>query len=137
MKKSIIIIGCIIAIVAILVLVIKPLGEKPFKNLSDDKISEVTVKFMPPNKTISLTDDDVVRLVKILNSCVVYAKDDSYIDYNGQTVLYTITKKDGTVTEVAAFNPFLIINGVGYKTKYNPCERLSVLGNKILDAYNP
>ena len=27
---------------------------------------------------------------------------------------------DGTVTEVTAFNPFLIIDGTAYKTKYAP-----------------
>lgn len=32
---------------------------------------------------------------------------------------------DGTQTEVMVYNPFLVIDGVGYKTKYEPCEALN------------
>ena len=41
-------------------------------------------------------------------------------------------KKDKTTVEVAAFTPFLVINGEGYRADYGACEDLSVLGNRIL-----
>ena len=36
------------------------------------------------------------------------------------TASVTLTPPDVTVTEVTAFNPFLIIDGTAYKTKYAP-----------------
>ena len=61
----------------------------------------------------------------------IYNKDSSYEQYSGQAVIYTISKADGTVLTINAYNPFLITDGVGYKTKYEPCEELNSLGNKI------
>jgi len=41
---------------------------------------------------------------------------------------------DGAQEKITAFNPFVIINGVGYKAKYEPCERLSRYANQLLSA---
>ena len=46
----------------------------------------------------------------------------SYRNYTGQAVIFTITMSDGTQMEVMEYNPFIVINGLGYKTKYEPCE---------------
>ena len=32
---------------------------------------------------------------------------------------------DGTQTDIMAYNPFIVIDGIGYKTKYEPCEALN------------
>ena len=61
-------------------------------------------------------------------------EDHSYNDYCGQTVLFTLTMADGAQEKITAFNPFVIINGVGYKAKYEPCERLSRYANQLLSA---
>lgn len=55
----------------------------------------------------------------------------SYKKYGGQAVIYTITMNDGTEITVNAYNPFIIIDGIGYKTKYEPCERLSQIANEL------
>ena len=39
---------------------------------------------------------------------------------------------DGTQTSIMAYNPFLVIDGVGYKTEYGPCEKLNDYANKLL-----
>ena len=66
-----------------------------------------------------------------MHKVVIYSEDDTYSGDNGQTVVVKITRTDGTMIEIIAFNPWLIINGVGYKTKYKPCEQLNRLGNNI------
>ena len=63
---------------------------------------------------------------------VIYQKDDSYTEYAGQGVTYTLTMTDGTQTTVMAYNPFLVIDGVGYRTKYQPCEALNGYANRLL-----
>lgn len=47
-----------------------------------------------------------------------------------------MTMTDGTKREIVAFNPFLIIDGVGYRTKYEPCEVLSSYANGLLEEKN-
>ena len=32
------------------------------------------------------------------------------------------------------YNPFLIIDGVGYKTKYEPCQALNSYANELLNS---
>ena len=43
-----------------------------------------------------------------------------------------ITRTIGAATEVRAYNPFLIIDGQGYRTEYQPCENLNRIANTIL-----
>lgn len=131
MKKRyfiILVIACLLA----LVLVMSFHSTRPFQNLTVSEISKVSVQLLPPDTTLELDDADIEELVSILHTVIIYNKDNSYGDYNGQAVIYTITKTDGTQTVVQAYNPFLIIDGAGYKAKYEPCEKLSQLGNKIM-----
>ena len=48
--------------------------------------------------------------------------------------MFTLTMADGSQEKITACNPFVIINGIGYKTKYEPCEQLSRYANKLLNA---
>ncbi|MFI3225891.1 MAG: hypothetical protein R3Y09_00665 [Clostridia bacterium] len=130
-KKKLIILAIVLVIAAVLLMVYKPWGEKPFKDLSVDEIQSVSVKLVPPDETFSLSSDEITELTNILNLIVIYAEDNSYDQYAGQAVIYEITKNDGSVLEVNAYNPFLIIDGTSYKTKYRPCEELNSLGNRI------
>ena len=34
------------------------------------------------------------------------------------------------------YNPFFVIDGVGYKTKYEPCQALSAYANRLLNDEN-
>ena len=134
MKKKSLIIGSVVIIVAaILLLAIQPWGKKPFKDLSVHNITSVSVELLPPQKSFDLSGDDIAELTAILNSVVIYNKDSSHTQYAGQAVIYTIIKTDGTILTVNAYNPFLVIDNVGYKTKYEPCQELNTLGNKILN----
>lgn len=106
------------------------LGKKPFANINEEDISSASVQLMPPNKTIQITE--LSELADVLKDIVIYNKDDSYKEYDGQAVIFTITMTDGTKTVINAYNPFVVIDGIGYRTKYEPCERLSQFANDLL-----
>ena len=129
MKKKgwIAIIGGLI-IAAIVVFVFS--GQKPYKNLKASDIVSAAVHLSPPDETVRITE--VEELVSYLNEVVTYKKDDSYREYSGQAVIFTLTMADGSQEEITAFNPFLIINGSGYQTKYEPCEKLNNYANELL-----
>lgn len=76
------------------------------------------------------------ELVEYLKDVVIYKKDNSYTEYAGQGVTFTLTMSDGTQTQIMAYNPFLVIDGVGYRTKYEPCEALNNYANRLLDDEN-
>lgn len=110
------------------------LGKKPFANINEADISSASVQLMPPNKTVQITE--LSELADVLKDIVVYNKDDSYKEYDGQAVIFTITMTDGTKTVISAYNPFVVIDGIGYRTKYEPCERLSQFANDLLMVQN-
>ena len=133
MKKSLIICSSLVAVIIVmLLLIIHPWSKTPFKYLSSNDISSVSVRLSPPDQVFDLSNDEIIELTKILNSVVIYNKDNSYNQYCGQAVIYPITKTDGTTLTVSSFNPFLIIDDTGYKAKYEPCEKLNALGNRII-----
>lgn len=110
------------------------IGSKPFKNLTVNEIKCVTVKLMPLNTETSLEEHEIEDLVDILHEVVIYNEDSSFGEYSGQSVIYTITKTDDTEIVINAYNPFIVINDNGYKTKYEPCEQLNSFGNKLGDT---
>lgn len=107
-------------------------GNKPFKDLTSAKISSATIHLVPPDKTIQV--EDINEVVELLRDVVIYNKDNSYTEYDGQGVTFTLTMTDGTQTDIMAHNPFLVIDGIGYKTKYEPCEALSSYANELLNS---
>ena len=67
----------------------------------------------------------ILYMVEYLKDVVIYNEDNSYKEYSGQGVIFTLNMTDGTQTSIMAYNPFLVIDGIGYKTKYEPCEALN------------
>ena len=121
-----------VAIIVLTAGVIILRGKMPYKDLKASDIVSATVYLSPPDKTVQIKD--VEELVSYLGEVTIYNEDHSYNDYCGQTVLFTLTMADGAQEKITAFNPFVIINGVGYKAKYEPCERLSRYANQLLSA---
>ena len=89
------------------------------------------VRLTPPGETIQITE--MTELVNLLKDVVIYNEDNSYTEYCGQGVIFTLTMANGTQTSIMAYNPFLVIDGVGYKTKYEPCEALNQYANMLLE----
>lgn len=105
-------------------------GGKPFRALDADEITFATVCLAPPDTTLEIPD--IEELAGLLQDVIVYSRDDSYTEYSGQGVIFTLTFADGAETQIMAYNPFLVIDGVGYRTEYAPCEALNQYANDLL-----
>lgn len=75
--------------------------------------------------------EQIDELADLLDDLTLMERDDSYGEYNGQWVQFDITKTDGTFLSIAEFNPFIIINGNGYKVRYEQGD-LNKFANGIL-----
>ena len=133
MKKKTWIISFIslVIILAIGIICYKSIGRRPYKSLEAVDIVSASVELLPPDETVQIIE--IKELVEYLKEVVIYEQDDSWMEYAGQATVFTLTMADGTVEEVTAYNPFVIINGVGYRTKYEPCEQLNNLANRLLN----
>jgi len=129
LKRLIIAFTCVL-VSGIIVFVLSS-GRKPFKDMEPSEIVSATVQLSPPDKTILITG--IEELTNYLNDVVIYNKDNSFTEYSGQGVIFTLTMADGAQTEIMAYNPFLVIDGVGYRTKYEPCEVLNRYANRLLN----
>lgn len=132
MKKKVILIAALALLIAGLLTWKFLFGAKPLRSLRAEEVASAAVELYPPNVTLTLTQEDIARLISILNQVVTYQRDDSYGEYSGQAVIFTLIKTDGTQLRVQAYNPFIVIDGAGYRTKYEPCEELNQLGNDKL-----
>lgn len=106
---------------------------QPFQKLTARDIQSVKLELYPPGVEFTLTREEIEELAPLLNGVVVYQRDDSYREYNGQACLFTLTLADGSRTTVDAYNPFLIVDGVGRRCEYGPCEALSRFANTLRD----
>ena len=133
MRKRTMIISlvCILLAAVSIIIFVFTSGRKPYKDLEAAQIVSAAVQLSPPGKTIQITETK--ELVDLLKDVVVYDKDNSYTDYGGQGVTFTLVMIDGTQTSIMEYNPFLVIDGVGYKTKYEPCEALNHYANRLLE----
>ena len=133
MRKRIIMISLICILSAAVIMIISAVvrGRKPYKDLEAVQIVSAAVQLSPPDRTIQITE--IRELADLLKDVVIYNEDNSYTEYSGQAVTFTLVMADGTQTDIMAYNPFLVIDGVGYKTKYEPCEALNHYANMLLE----
>lgn len=127
-KKGLAVIGCLI-VIGIVVFAFS--GRKPYKDLKASDIVSATVHLASPDKTIQITQ--MKELVAYLKEIVIYKEDSSYTEYVGQAVIFTLIMADGSQEKIMTYNPFVVINGTGYQTKYKPCEKLNSYANKLLE----
>ena len=106
-------------------------NTRPFQALKGSEILWASVCLTPPDKTVEIPDRE--ELASYLRDVVIYEKDNSYREYSGQGVTFTLFLTDGSRREVMAFSPFLILDGVGYRTEYEPCEALNSYANELLE----
>lgn len=106
-------------------------GRRPYKDLTAADIQSATVLLTPPDITLEIPDTG--ELAEYLSQVVIYDRDDSYTEYAGQGALFTLQLADGSTTDIMAYNPFLVIDGVGYRTRYEPCEALNRYANGLLE----
>ena len=89
---------CILSATIIMIVVAAAGGRKPYKNLETVQIIYSTVQLSPPNITIQITE--INELVDLLKYVVIYNEDNSYTEYSGQGVTFTLVMADGTQTKL-------------------------------------
>ena len=107
------------------------IGTRPFQDLTPADVQSAELELFPPNLTFTLTRAEIEELVPLLNELVVYRKDGSWREYEGQLCRFTLTLSDGGQAAVQAYNPFLIVDDVGWRTEYRPCEALNHFANTL------
>ena len=131
-KKVLVAVLCALVLAGGVLAKLYLIGTKPLQGLTTEEVTAATVELYPPDATLELTQEEIEELVPILDRVVTYQRDDTYGEYAGQAVIFTLTKIDGKQLRVQAYNPFIVIDGAGYRTKYGPCGELNQLGNDIL-----
>jgi len=108
-------------------------SQMPFRELSADEISSISVYAVPPDETVTVDDiEQIETIVEILRTVVIYQKSDEWKGRTGQGVIFTITKTTGDVLVVRPYGQYLIIDGQGYRTEYQPSENLNRIANTVL-----
>ena len=125
------ILGLVIAAVIPAAIRLLRAGRKPFRTLEAADISAARVELLPPDVTLSLDAAEIETLAGLLRDCRIKSRDDSYMECEGQAVIFTLTLADGTVTDVNAYGSFLILDGAGYLADHNACQALSAFGNQL------
>lgn len=122
----------VIVIILLVLVAVMMMGKRPFRSLKAEQIASMTVTLTPPDVTIELEPEQIQQAAMLISQIVTYQKDQSYTDYAGQGVIFTITMTDGTKHSIMGYNPFVVIDGVGYRTKQEPCEQLNRFANELL-----
>lgn len=132
-KATLLICAAAVLIVAAGLFFVPLFGSRPFKDLHAEEVASIELTARPPDITAQVAEQDTIQeIISALNQVVIYQKSDEWRYYAGQYVQFVLTMKSGERVEVAAYNPFVIIDGQGYKTKYEPCEELNRLANAYL-----
>ena len=82
-------------------------AHRPFKDLEAADITSASVRLSPPDTTIQIVETE--ELVSYLNEVVIYNKDNSYTEYAGQAVIFTLSLADGSQVEITAYRTYLIL----------------------------
>ncbi len=131
MKKYMILIVTLLLVILVSVRLFTSTDDKPFKEIEFSDVVSVTVSIPPSDSLIYITE--MKELITLLKDIVIYNEDSSYEEQRGQAVIYSLMMVDGTENKIMILNPFVVINGVGYKTKYESCEKLDIFANKLLE----
>lgn len=109
-------------------------NKKPFENLAKDDIEEITVFVSPPGDEILLTEDEIIELIPILKDIIIYEKVSPKEDLSGGLVRCTITMSDGSILKVDDISPYIVIDEVWYKAKYEPIEAFNQFGQNVVNT---
>lgn len=131
-KRYILIVGVVLAVLLALAAGLLFWGRRPFRDLEAADIAAASITLMPPDVTLELDEAEIKTLAELLGDLRITWPDQSYTEYAGQAVQFTVAFADGTETELTDYNPFLIIDGTGWRTAYGPCEALNRFANELL-----
>lgn len=134
--KCIIILACALMVIVGSLLYIKPWGTKPFKDLTAENITSMSIMLGPPGVELSLSNEQVEVCVSLLRQVVVYRRKGNFIDNytNGQVVRITMIDRSNRQMVTSFFgNISVTVNGTKYKVKYEESEALSSFAISLYD----
>ena len=106
----------------------------PFKNLKVDDVKEVELFLNPPNRKTVINDKDKIQgIVEVLNTVIIKEQKSSNVDYDSQLVSFMIIRASGESEIIKVYSPYIIIDEKIYKSDYETCDILNLLGNDFLD----
>lgn len=103
MKKRLMITAACIILLCLVVFLFT-MEKKPYEHLDAAQIVSAKVSLTPPGKTLEI--ENIPELVDYLNDVVIYNRDISCANYDGQGVEFTLTMADGTQTEIGSNGAF-------------------------------
>lgn len=106
-----------------------------FGELSVENIESIELYADLVNNTIQLSREQIKQCIDILHEVGNVNKVSSET-LVGQMIRCTITRKDGSLTEIKIMSPYIIVDGVWYETNDNgeSCEQFSQFANAALDS---
>ena len=104
---------------------------RPYGALMAADLAMASVRFEISDQIVQI--DDTEELTALLNDLTLCEQDDSPADRDGEGVVFTLTRADGTQTEFLVDPPFLVIDGVGYCAEAGPCEALDRYARELLE----
>ncbi len=134
--KCLIILACALMVIVGSLLYIKPWGTKPFKDLTAENITSMSIMLGPPGVDIPLSDEQVEECVSLIRQVVVYHRKGGFMDNrtNGQIVRITIIDTSNREMVISFFgNISVAVDGVKYKVKYEESEALNAFANALHD----
>lgn len=135
MKRTILVFAAIVLAVALIMTIgIWVIGRKPFKDMQVEDIKSVSIHLWPPNETRELNRDEIEVLVLLLQQVEIHHPTWMHHASGGQSNVMTIIFQDGSVKKVNQFGSILIIDGMGYRAKYEPNEALNQFANKLFNT---
>lgn len=106
----------------------------PFKNLKVEDIKEIELYLNPPDKQTIINDKEKVQsIVETLNTVVINKEESPNVDYDSQLVSFTLNKANDEIVTIKVYSPYIIIDEKIYKSDYETCDVLNLLGNDLLN----
>jgi len=127
MKKAVLTFICVVILMGIAGVAAI---NRPYSDLKAEDIVSAKVTLTPPEKTVTIEDKE--ELAALMNALVTYNRDQGYLECCGQGVVFELTLADGKTQSINAYNPYLVIDDVGYKTSYEPCAKLADYANGLI-----
>lgn len=132
--KSRIVLGCILVVIVGSLLYIKPWGTRPFKDLTAENITSMSITLEPPDVDIPLSGEQVEECVSLLRQVVAYHRKGNFMDNRtaGQVVRITIIDSSNRDMVISFFgNISVTVDDVKYKVKYEESEALDSFANSL------
>ncbi len=131
MKKKCLAGLLVLTIVAVCVFAfVFAVDRRPFEDLTASEVCSASVLLWPPKETVEIQDIDT--LVALLGDIELERRSLSHLASGGQSCIFTIQKADGTAQEINVFGATVLIDGIGYKAAYPPCEAINQYANALL-----